>query len=33
MVDKAGKAAGLKINISKTKTMESGRKDIGLYST
>jgi len=31
MVDEAGKAAGLKININKTKTMLSGKEDIGQH--
>jgi len=31
IVDEASKAAGLKINISKTKTMVSGREDIGQH--
>jgi len=31
IVDEARKAAGLKINISKTKTMVSGRGDIGQH--
>jgi len=30
-VDEASKAAGLKINISKTKSMVSGREDIGQH--
>jgi len=31
ILDEASKAAGLKINISKTKTMVSGREDIGQH--
>jgi len=31
IVDEASKAAGLKINISKTKTLVSGREDIGQH--
>jgi len=31
IVDEASKAAGLKINVSKTKTMVSGMEDIGQH--